>query len=48
MKKRGRGERAGFDGIADVMQSEGENENGCSEMAPTNMMKNANVLETYD
>jgi hypothetical protein len=49
MKKRARGERAGFVlGIADVMQSEGERENGLSEIVPTNNMKNTSVHETFD
>jgi hypothetical protein len=49
MKKRGRGERAGFElDIADVMQSEGEGENGLSEITPTNIMGNTRVHETFD
>jgi hypothetical protein len=49
MKKRGRGERAGLVlDIADVMQSEGERENGLSEIVPTNIMENTNAHETFD
>jgi hypothetical protein len=44
-----RGERAGFElDIADVMQSEGEGENGLSEITPTNIMGNTRVHETFD